>query len=138
MKRRFLTLVVFGLCWLCHYASAQADALYPIWENGLYGYMDASGSPAIAAQWESVSSFVHGYALVRDGMEYAVVDQEGRIRLDDWELREDVQKEVMEIWDKIRTENITELADVEGYWDDFYRMFGFRFPNVDYTQDVEI
>ena len=67
-----------------------------------------------------------------------VVDQEGRIRLDDWELREDVQKEVMEIWDKIRTENITELADVEGYWDDFYRMFGFRFPNVDYTQDVEI
>lgn len=79
MKRRFLTLVVFGLCWLCHYASAQADALYPIWENGLYGYMDASGSPAIAAQWESVSSFVHGYALVRDGMEYAVVDQEGRV-----------------------------------------------------------
>ena len=67
-----------------------------------------------------------------------VLDEEGRIRLDDWELREDIQKEVMEIWDKINTDNVKELADIDGYWDDFYHMFGFRFPNVDYSQDVEI
>lgn len=67
-----------------------------------------------------------------------VVDEEGRIRLDDWELREDIQKEVMEIWDKINTDNIKELADIDGYWNDFYHMFGFHFSNVDYSQDVEI
>lgn len=67
-----------------------------------------------------------------------VLDETGKIRLDDWELREDVQKEVMDIWSKINTDNIKELADVEGYWEDFYHMFGFKFDNVDYTKDVEI
>lgn len=65
------------------------------------------------------------------------VDEEGRIRLDDYEMRPDVQKEVMDIWDKINTENIQELADIEGYWEDFYHMFGFHFDNVDYDLDVE-
>ena len=67
-----------------------------------------------------------------------VVDETGKIRLDDWEMREDVQKEVMDIWSEINTENIGELADIDGYWEDFYHMFGFRFDNVDYTKDVEI
>lgn len=67
-----------------------------------------------------------------------VVDEAGQIRLDDWEMREDVQKEVMDIWAKVDSDNVRELADVEGYWDDFYHMFGFKFDNVDYTQAVEI
>lgn len=67
-----------------------------------------------------------------------VVDEKGQIRLDDWELREDVQKEVMDIWAKVDSINIRELADVDGYWEDFYHLFGFKFDNVDYTKDVEI
>ncbi|MBQ5917507.1 MAG: enoyl-[Lachnospiraceae bacterium] len=67
-----------------------------------------------------------------------VVDETGKIRLDDWELREDVQKEVMDIWQKVTEENIREVADVEGYWEDFYHMFGFKYDNIDYTKDVEI
>lgn len=70
--------------------------------------------------------------------EAPVTDEAGQIRLDDWEMREDVQKEVMDIWAKVTTENISELADIEGYWADFYHMFGFKFDNIDYTQDVEI
>ena len=65
-------------------------------------------------------------------------DEKGQIRLDDWEMREDVQKEVMDIWAQATTENICDIADVEGYWEDFYHMFGFKFDNVDYTKDVEI
>lgn len=65
-------------------------------------------------------------------------DEYGRIRMDDWEMRPDVQAEVMDIWKKISTENLLELADVDGYWEDFYHMFGFRFDNVDYTADVDI
>ena len=65
-------------------------------------------------------------------------DEKGQLRLDDWEMREDVQSEVMDIWSKVTTENIRDLADVDGYWEDFYHLFGFKFDTVDYTKDVEI
>lgn len=65
-------------------------------------------------------------------------DSEGYIRLDDWELQENVQSKVSELWTKVTTENIGELGDIDGYWEDFYQMFGFHFDNVDYSADVEI
>ncbi|MDD3174425.1 MAG: trans-2-enoyl-CoA reductase family protein [Herbinix sp.] len=65
-------------------------------------------------------------------------DEENRIRLDDYEMQEDIQTKVMEIWNQINTENVSELADLTGYWDDFFHMFGFRFDNIDYSKDVEI
>lgn len=71
-------------------------------------------------------------------VENPITDENGQIRLDDWEMREDVQKAVMDIWAQVNSENIREIADVEGYWEDFYHLFGFKFDNVDYTQDVEI
>lgn len=71
-------------------------------------------------------------------VETPVTDEKGQIRLDDWEMREDVQNEVMDIWKQVNSDNIRELADVEGYWEDFYHLFGFKVDNVDYTQDVEI
>ena len=68
-----------------------------------------------------------------------VVSQaDGMIHVDDWEMREDVQNEVMDIWKKIDSGNLLELADTQGYWDDFYQMFGFRMEGVDYTQDVPV
>lgn len=66
-----------------------------------------------------------------------IVDEENRIRLDDWELREDVQTEVLDAWHKINTENLKELADIDGYWEDFYHMFGFHFDTIDYSLDIE-
>lgn len=71
-------------------------------------------------------------------VETPITDEKGQIRLDDWEMREDVQKEVMDIWEQVNSDNVRELADVEGYREDFYHLFGFQFDNVDYTQDVEI
>ena len=69
---------------------------------------------------------------------HVVVDEENKIRLDDYEMQEDIQTKVMEIWNQINTENVSELADLTGFWDDFYHMFGFRFDNIDYTKDIEI
>jgi enoyl-[acyl-carrier protein] reductase/trans-2-enoyl-CoA reductase (NAD+) len=66
------------------------------------------------------------------------VDQLGRIRLDDYEMREDVQQDVMAIWEQINSDNICSLADIDGYWEDFYHMFGFHFSNIDYSLDVDI
>ena len=65
-------------------------------------------------------------------------DAEGYIRLEDWEMEDKVQNEITKLWDLVTTENIGELGDIEGYWEDFYHMFGFHYDNVDYSADVEI
>lgn len=66
----------------------------------------------------------------------AQADESGFIRLDDYEMREEVQREVMRRWEMITTETVSELADTEGYWEDFYHMFGFHYENVDYEEDI--
>lgn len=65
-----------------------------------------------------------------------VYDSEGYIRLDDLEMDEKIQKEVSEAWKAVNTQNLDEYADIAGYWDDFYKMFGFKFADVDYSADV--
>lgn len=67
----------------------------------------------------------------------APVDEKNRIRIDDWELREDVQAEVAEIWDNLTSESIYELTDLEGYRREFFQLFGFETDHVDYEADVE-
>lgn len=65
-------------------------------------------------------------------------DEEGRIRLDDYEMKEEIQSRIAEVWDSVDSESIKELGDIKGYWDEFYNMFGFGYDNVDYSEDVEI
>lgn len=64
------------------------------------------------------------------------VDEKGRIRIDDWEMRDDVQAKVSELWEKADTENLAELGDLEGYRKDFYNLFGFEIPGVDYAAET--
>lgn len=64
------------------------------------------------------------------------LDTEGRIRVDDWEMREDVQAEVAKLWEQINSENINEISDLEGYRRDFFNLFGFEFDNVDYNVET--
>ena len=71
------------------------------------------------------------------GANGVLVESDGLIHVDDYELREDVQKQVMDIWENINSDNLSELADLDGYWDDFYHMFGFKVDGVDYSLDVE-
>lgn len=66
------------------------------------------------------------------------VDAEGRIRVDDWEMREDVQSEVADAWVNVTSENVKQIADVAGYHKDFLKLFGFSLKNVDYAADVKI
>lgn len=64
------------------------------------------------------------------------VDEKGRIRIDDWEMRDDVQEEVAELWHKVTTENLPELGDLEGYKKEFYNLFGFDVSGVDYSKET--
>ncbi|GAB2791229.1 enoyl-ACP reductase FabV [Dyella kyungheensis] len=64
------------------------------------------------------------------------LDSDGRLRLDDWELREDVQQLCKALWPTITTENLNELTDYAGYKSDFLRLFGFGRTDVNYEEDV--
>ena len=64
------------------------------------------------------------------------VDSENRIRIDDWELSEEVQKKVDELMPKVTTENAKDLVDLEGYKKDFLATSGFEIDGVDYEADV--
>ena len=64
------------------------------------------------------------------------LDEKGRIRVDDWEMYDDVQEEVAELWEKATTENLAEIGDLQGYSDEFFNLFGFKVPGVNYEADV--
>jgi len=67
----------------------------------------------------------------------AELDDTARIRMDDWELRDDVQNKVKELWPQVNSDNIFELTDYQGYKDEFLKLFGFGVEGVDYDAEVE-
>ena len=64
------------------------------------------------------------------------VDEKGRIRIDDLEMRPDVQEKVAKLWNEAVTENLSEIGDLEGYRKDFYNLFGFDVDGIDYKADT--
>lgn len=63
-------------------------------------------------------------------------DDKHRLRLDDWELRPEVQNACQEIWAKVTDDTIYQVTDYQGYKDEFLRLFGFGLAGVDYDADV--
>ena len=60
-----------------------------------------------------------------------------RTRTDDLEMQDHIQAEVNKLWDKINTDNIAECADLDGYFEDFYKLFGFGADGIDYEADTD-
>lgn len=112
--------------------ASAAIPIVPLYISILYKIMKAKNIHEGCI--EQISRLFHEklYASV------PVLDSEGRFRMDDLEMRDDVQNEVTDIWDKISDDTVESLTDIEGYWEDFYHMFGFRLPTVDYDKDVDI
>jgi enoyl-[acyl-carrier protein] reductase / trans-2-enoyl-CoA reductase (NAD+) len=63
-------------------------------------------------------------------------DENGRIRVDDWEMRDDVQSKVAALWQNADTDSLSTIGDLAGYKSDFLNLFGFGFDKVDYTADI--
>lgn len=63
-------------------------------------------------------------------------DEKGRIRIDDWEMRPDVQEKIKRLWEQATSENLLEIGDLEGYKQDFLNLFGFGFEGVDYKAEA--
>lgn len=66
------------------------------------------------------------------------LDENGRIRIDDLEMQKNIQKQVVEIWKSVTTENLDTLSDYKGYQQNFLKLFGFEMPGVNYDEDVEV
>ena len=66
-----------------------------------------------------------------------LTDSEGRIRMDDLEMQPEIQAEVDRLWADISTENLSDHADLDGYWEDFYKLFGFGAEGVDYEAEID-
>ncbi|KEQ31550.1 trans-2-enoyl-CoA reductase [Pedobacter antarcticus 4BY] len=64
------------------------------------------------------------------------VDDKGRIRIDDLEMRQDIQDQVSALWIEATTETLPELGDLAGYKKDFLKLFGFDVAGIDYDKDV--
>jgi enoyl-[acyl-carrier protein] reductase/trans-2-enoyl-CoA reductase (NAD+) len=65
------------------------------------------------------------------------LDDKGRIRIDDWEMRPDIQKAVEVLWPQVTTENLETISDMAGYRTEFLKLFGFGLPGIDYEKEVE-
>ena len=68
--------------------------------------------------------------------EAMIMDDKGRIRIDDLEMRDDVQQQIAKLWVEATSENLSQIGDLEGYRKDFYNLFGFDVQGVDYKVDT--
>lgn len=111
--------------------SSSAIPVVPLYISILYKVMKEMGihEGCIEQMQRMFAEKLYGGGIKTDG--------EGLIRMDDWEMREDVQKKVTEIWEKISDGNFGECADLAGYSRDFNRLFGFDAEGVDYEADCD-
>jgi len=65
------------------------------------------------------------------------LDEKGRIRIDELELRDNVQQRVAAVWADISTETLPAVGDMSGYNTEFFRLFGFKIPGVNYQEEAD-
>ncbi|MFB8166371.1 enoyl-[acyl-carrier-protein] reductase FabV [Kitasatospora purpeofusca] len=82
---------------------------------------------------------VHQLAALWDqltGTAPLALDEEGRVRLDGWELADAVQAAVAERWRAATTDTVAGLADLDWFRAEVRRLYGFAVPGVDYAAPV--
>lgn len=110
--------------------SSSAIPVMPLYLAMLFKEMKAEGSHEGCIE--------QLYRLFTEGLycDNPRLDSEGRLRMDELEMRPNIQDKVAESWAKISTENLHSLTDFEGYKQDFLGLFGFDIAGVDYEADV--
>lgn len=111
--------------------ASSAIPVIPLYISLLYKVMKAKGiHEGTIEQMQRL--FAEGLYAGGD----VATDEQGKIRVDDLEMRDDVQAEVAALWEKATTENLSDLGDLEGYRKDFFQLFGFEVEGIDYEKDV--
>lgn len=112
--------------------SSSAIPIVPLYIAALYKVMKETGTHETTIE--------QMYRLWKDHLDSGQPhsDIPGRIRLDDLEMRGDIQDKVYGYWNKITDDNLEQYADIDGYWEDFYHLFGFGYNNIDYDKDIQV
>ena len=64
-------------------------------------------------------------------------DQEGRLRVDDWEMLEEVQNEVERRWALQKEGQPLLQGDLDGVFEEYEHIHGFGFSDIDYEADID-
>lgn len=108
--------------------SSAAIPVVPLYISILYKVMKEKGlhEGCIEQMYRLFAERLYGSAPTE-------IDNKGRIRVDDWEMRPDIQEEVARRWAEINSDNLEQLSDFTGYQEDFLQLFGFGLEGVVYS-----
>ncbi len=112
--------------------ASSAIPVVPLYISILYKIMKAKGThEGCIEQIQRLfaTQLYNGSALT--------FDDAGRVRIDDWEMKPDVQAEVAQIWPQVTNENLGALTDIVGYRKEFLKLFGFGVHGIDYEKETE-
>ena len=112
--------------------ASSAIPVVPLYIAFLYKVMKAKGThEGCIEQMQRLfaTQLYNGSKLQFDGA--------GRVRVDDWEMRPEIQDAISAIWPQVTTENLATLTDIAGYQTEFLKLFGFGLPGVNYDAEVE-
>jgi len=112
--------------------ASSAIPVVPLYISILYKIMKAQGTHEGCA--EQMQRLFSTQIYAPGG---PTLDGGGRVRVDDLEMKPDVQASVAKIWPEVTTENLAALTDIAGYRTEFLKMFGFGLPGIDYEAEVE-
>lgn len=112
--------------------ASSAIPVVPLYISLLYRLMKKQGTHEGCI--EQMYRLFHEHLYSGQPLE---TDASGRIRIDDRELAKDIQADISTLWQQIDSNNLEAISDIEGYRQEFYRLFGFAFDDVDYTADVD-
>ncbi len=112
--------------------ASSAIPVVPLYISILYKIMKAAGTHEGCI--EQIQRLFADHMYSARG---PVFDEAGRVRVDDWEMRPEIQASVAAIWPRVTTENLAAETDIAGYRGEFLKLFGFGLKGIDYEQDIE-
>ncbi len=112
--------------------ASSAIPVVPLYISILYKLMKAKGTHEGCI--EQIQRLFSTQLYGGQGLQF---DDQGRVRIDDWEMRPEIQAEVAQIWPQVTTENLAALTDIAGYRSEFLKLFGFGIPGINYDAEVE-
>jgi enoyl-[acyl-carrier protein] reductase/trans-2-enoyl-CoA reductase (NAD+) len=112
--------------------ASSAIPVVPLYISLLYKVMKAKGSHE-----DTIEQMDRLFRERLYGQQEPRPDDQGRIRIDDWEMADDVQDAVAQAWQQVETASLDRFADLEGYQSSFLRLFGFGLEGVDYAAETD-
>ena len=112
--------------------ASSAIPVVPLYISILYKIMKAKGTHEGCI--EQIDRLYRTQMFGGTGLEF---DNAGRVRIDDWEMRPEIQAEVNKLWPQVTTETLGQLTDIVGYRSEFLKLFGFGLPGINYEADID-